>query len=53
MTSSVAGVEPGRPRHDGSQTTGRGYRNLAAPEHALLRDAVISRFGSELDPIPA
>ena len=26
---------------------------LESPEHALLRDAVIDRFGSELDPIPA
>jgi ATP-dependent DNA helicase RecG len=26
---------------------------LEAPEHALLRDAVVARFGSELDPIPA
>ena len=27
--------------------------DLAEPEHALLRDAVVARFGSELDPIPA
>jgi ATP-dependent DNA helicase RecG len=26
---------------------------LGAPEHALLRQAVVDRFGSELDPIPA
>jgi ATP-dependent DNA helicase RecG len=26
---------------------------LEQPEHALLRDAVAARFGSELDPIPA
>ena len=26
---------------------------LALPEHALLRDAVLARFGSDLDPIPA
>ena len=26
---------------------------LEAPEHALLRGAVIERFGSDLDPIPA
>ena len=26
---------------------------LAEPEHALLRGAVIDRFGSDLDPIPA
>jgi ATP-dependent DNA helicase RecG len=26
---------------------------LGEPEHVLLRDAVVARFGSELDPIPA
>jgi ATP-dependent DNA helicase RecG len=26
---------------------------LEQPEHGLLRDAVVARFGSELDPIPA
>jgi ATP-dependent DNA helicase RecG len=26
---------------------------LQRPEHALLREAVVARFGSELDPIPA
>jgi ATP-dependent DNA helicase RecG len=26
---------------------------LEQPEHSLLREAVVSRFGSELDPIPA
>jgi ATP-dependent DNA helicase RecG len=26
---------------------------LEQPEHALLREAVVTRFGSELDPIPA
>jgi ATP-dependent DNA helicase RecG len=26
---------------------------LEAPEHALLREAVVAHFGSELDPIPA
>jgi ATP-dependent DNA helicase RecG len=30
-----------------------GDPNLAEPEHVLLRDAVASRFGSELEPIPA
>jgi ATP-dependent DNA helicase RecG len=30
-----------------------GDPELAEPEHALLRDAVVGRFGSELDPIPA
>ena len=27
--------------------------DLGLPEHALLRDAVLRRFGSDLDPIPA
>ena len=26
---------------------------LEQPEHALLREAIVGRFGSELDPIPA
>ena len=26
---------------------------LELPEHSLLRDAVVARFGSALDPIPA
>jgi ATP-dependent DNA helicase RecG len=26
---------------------------LSEPEHALLRDAVLARYGSDLDPIPA
>ena len=26
---------------------------LEAPEHGLLREAVVAHFGSELDPIPA
>ena len=27
--------------------------SLEHPEHGLLREATIARFGSELDPIPA
>jgi len=30
-----------------------GDADLSEPEHALLRDAVLARFGSDLDPIPA
>ena len=30
-----------------------GDPGLDRPEHALLREAVVTRFGSELDPIPA
>jgi ATP-dependent DNA helicase RecG len=30
-----------------------GDPRLEQPEHALLREAVVGRFGSELDPIPA
>ena len=26
---------------------------LEQPEHALLREATVARFGSDLDPIPA
>jgi hypothetical protein len=31
----------------------RDDHRLERPEHALLREAVVARFGSELDPIPA
>ena len=31
----------------------RADAELSEPEHALLREAVVARFGSELDPIPA
>jgi ATP-dependent DNA helicase RecG len=31
----------------------RADAGLVAPEHVLLRDAMVARFGSELDPIPA
>ncbi|MEK6228104.1 MAG: ATP-dependent DNA helicase RecG [Actinomycetota bacterium] len=30
-----------------------GDPELSAPEHVLLRDAVLARYGSDLDPIPA
>jgi hypothetical protein len=26
---------------------------LSQPEHTLLRDAAVARFGADLDPIPA
>jgi ATP-dependent DNA helicase RecG len=43
-------IERARERAD--ELVGRDPR-LSEPEHALLRDAVVERFGSELDPIPA
>jgi hypothetical protein len=35
---SVAGTEPGQRQLNGPQTTGRSYRNLSAPRHAMARD---------------
>ena len=35
---SVAGIEPGQRQLNGPQTTGRTYRNLSAPDHAMARD---------------
>ncbi|MGE3987697.1 CocE/NonD family hydrolase [Pseudorhodoplanes sp.] len=35
---SIAGTEPGERQLNGPQTTGRTYRNLSAPEHAMARD---------------
>ncbi len=35
---SVAGTEPGERQLNGPQTTGRTYRNLSAPRHAMTRD---------------
>ena len=34
----VAGTEPGQRQLNGPQTTGRGYRNLSTPIHAMARD---------------
>src|SRR5277367_2044742 len=33
-----SGIEPGRRRLNGPQTTGREYRNLSQPTHAMTRD---------------
>ena len=38
MSKSVAGIEPGQRQLNGPQTTGRTYRNLSAPDHAMARD---------------
>ena len=35
---SIAGTEPGQRQLNGPQTTGRNYRNLSAPRHAMTRD---------------
>jgi predicted acyl esterase len=35
---SIAGTEPGERQLNGPQTTGRHYRNLSAPRHAMTRD---------------
>lgn len=35
---SVAGTEPGQRQLNGPQTTGRTYRNLSEPRHAMARD---------------
>jgi predicted acyl esterase len=48
---TVAGVEPGQRRLNGPQTTGRAYRNLSRPEHAIATEldvAVTMRDGIEL-----
>jgi putative CocE/NonD family hydrolase len=49
--TSVAGTEPGQRRLNGPQTTGRTYRNLSQPRHAIaahLDVAVPMRDGVEL-----
>ena len=43
-------LERARDRADGLIAADPG---LSAPENALLRDAVLARYGSDLDPIPA
>ncbi len=35
---SIAGTEPGERQLNGPQTTGRDYRNLSEPTHAMARD---------------
>jgi predicted acyl esterase len=34
----ASGIEPGQRRLNGPQTTGRDYRNLSEPKHAMTRD---------------
>ena len=51
MTVRASGIEPGQRRLNGPQTTGREYRNLSRPVHAITRDddvAVPMRDGVEL-----
>ncbi len=38
MSSKVSGTEPGQRRLNGPQTTGRGYRGLSEPRHAMRHD---------------
>src|SRR5690349_14094821 len=38
MSASIAGTEPGQRQLNGPQTSGRDYRNLSAPRHAMTRD---------------
>jgi len=37
-TIRASGIEPGQRRLNGPQTTGREYRNLSQPTHAMTRD---------------
>src|SRR6201987_2081409 len=37
-----SGIEPGQRRLNGPQTTGREYRNLSRPLHAITRDDDVS-----------
>ena len=51
MTVRASGIEPGQRRLNGPQTTGREYRNLSRPVHAITRDddvAVPMRDGINL-----
>lgn len=38
MPASIAGTEPGQRQLNGPQTSGRDYRNLSTPRHAMTRD---------------
>src|SRR5690242_9153583 len=38
MASTVAGVEPGQRQLNGTQTTGREYRDLSVPSYEVARD---------------
>jgi hypothetical protein len=51
MEIKASGIEPGQRRLNGPQTTGRDYRNLSQPAHAIVRDddmAVPMRDGINL-----
>ena len=48
---SIAGTGPGQRQLNGPQTTGRSYRNLSEPRHAMARDdnvAIAMRDGVTL-----
>ena len=51
MASKVSGIEPGQRQLNGTQTTGRDYRELSTPDHATTQDddvAVPMRDGINL-----
>ena len=51
MAAKASGIEPGQRHLNGPQTTGRTYRNLSAPQFAMVRDddvAVPMRDGVHL-----
>ena len=41
-TIEASGIEPGQRHLNGPQTTGRDYRNLSQPAHAMTRDEDVS-----------
>ena len=42
MPKPISGIEPGQRQLNGPQTTGRDYRNLSRPEHAMACDEDVS-----------
>jgi putative CocE/NonD family hydrolase len=51
MSTTVSGIEPGQRQLNGPQTSGRDYRNLSEPQHAMAREddvAIPMRDGVQL-----
>lgn len=51
MSSKVSGIDPGQRQLNGTQTTGRAYRELSTPDYATTQDddvAVPMRDGINL-----
>ena len=51
MSSKASGIEPGQRQLNGTQTTGRRYRNLSTPDYRMTRDddvEVLMRDGINL-----